>query len=91
MVEYQRLSHNGILRESTLQISEYKTYDGKDIGIFIYLIGKGGGGKSHVLDSIITTLFQRHVWSMPNIMLSTTTEKSAYLINASNIFHLDRD
>ena len=43
------------MRESTLQISEYKTYDGKDIGIFIYLIGKGGGGKSHVLDFKITT------------------------------------
>ena len=79
------------MRAEILHTGGSSADDLQDIGRLIVIIGKGGGGKSHVLDSIITTLFQRHVWSMPNIMLSTTTEKSAYLINASNIFHLDRD
>ena len=44
----------------TIQTGEYITDYGKEIGRLIALIGKGGGGKYHVLDATITTLLQRH-------------------------------
>ena len=86
MVEYQRLDHDVIVREATLQTSEFSTYDSRYIGRLIALIGKGGGGKSHVLDATITTLFQTQGWSMSNMIMSTNTVKSDYLINACTIF-----
>ena len=84
--EDQRISNYVIVRESTIYTGGSSIYYGHDIGRLIVLIGKGGCGNSCVLDTTITTLLQRHVQSMLNIMLSTTTVKDAYLINMSTIF-----
>ena len=79
------------MRAAALQTVESTKNDGEDICRFIDLIGKGGVGKSHALDEIITTMLQRHGWSMSNIMVSDTSDKAASIINAFTIFHLNMD
>ena len=89
--EDQRLDNDGNVRAAALQTVESTKNDGEDICRFIDLIGKGGVGKSHALDEIITTMLQRHGWSMSNIMVSDTSDKAASIINAFTIFHLNMD
>ena len=80
--EDQRLDRLGVVREATIHTDEARTDDVQGIGRLISLFGKGGGCNSHVLGATITTLLQRHGWSMSNIMVSSTIGKAASLINA---------
>ena len=74
------------MRAVTPQTGEYNTNNSQDTVRLIELIGKGSGGKSHVLDDTTTTLSQKNDCSMPVIMVIDATGKSASLIIASTFF-----
>lgn len=80
----QRHAHDGVVR-SIVQEETSATDSGDGIGRLQLLLGKGGCGKSYVLDAVLTTLADEHGINLEEVAVFGTTGKTACLIQGSNV------
>eukprot|EP00957_Ditylum_brightwellii_P210475 15365016-Ditylum_brightwellii.AAC.1 len=81
----QILAHDMAVRSTLLSPNESSTDGGEDIGRLQMMLGQGGGGKSYVIDAIITTLIERHQFTEDNYKVCATTGKAATLVGGSTL------
>ena len=81
----QKLAHNLIVRAANLKENESRTESGIDVSRLQLLVGKGGAGKSHVTNAVVTSLKDSHDCSNMNFLTMAPTGKAATAINGSTI------
>ena len=83
--EKQKYAHDLLIRAINLNPGQSKTDGGSDVSRLQLLLGKGGAGKSHVLDAVITTLKQKHAFDNDDYLVMAPTGKVASAINGSTL------
>jgi hypothetical protein len=85
----QRMAHDLIVRAMTLEDGQSKTDGGNDVSRLQLVIGKGGAGKSYVLDSVISTLKRDYGKDDDTYLVMAPTGKAASNICGSTIHSHD--
>ena len=81
----QGMSHDLIIRALNLQVGQSKTDGGDDVSRLQLIIGKGGAGKSYVLDSVISTFKREYAYDDENYLIMAPTGKAASNVSGSTI------
>ena len=79
------MAHDLIIRAMNLAPGQSKTDGGDDVSRLQLLIGKGGAGKSYVLDSVISTLKREYSKDDDKYLIMAPTGKAASNICGSTI------
>jgi len=82
----QRLTYDLIIRAMNLEEGHSKTDREGDVSRLQLLIGKGGAGKSYVLDSVISILKREYSKDNDKYLIIAPTGKAVSNINGSTIY-----
>ena len=83
--ERQRIAHDLIIKALKLRLNQSVTDGGTNISRLQIIIGQGGSGKSHALDSVITSLKNKHGYRDDNFLVLAPTGKAASNISGNTI------
>lgn len=82
----QRMAHDLIINALKLNAGESMTNGGNDVSRLQLLLGKGGSGKSHALDAVITTLKENDNYADENFLVMAPTGKAASNMCGSTLY-----
>ena len=83
--ERQLCAHNLIIKALMLGENESVTDGGNDVSRLQLILGKGGCGKSYVLDSVVTTMKNMHNYNDDNYLVMAPTGKAASNVCGSTL------